>query len=278
MGFCAIFVYLCISIVYVFTHLLSLKHASLLKTRKVLAWILFPLFLWVHTIVSLDFAVTTNNLWQELISQSILFSGFILWPCSCCFSFRGAKEESSKNRRTINCRFLAPIFFWIWELFQKGVWHFEVVFFVFVIVQLLWIPVLRNQKAIRLFVSFSVLISMWLERYVLIVPSDIEWLPVDYGWFALGIGLFLSVFFGLYLLIQKYNPLVFYVSAEESNEKYSKKSFMGYIGRCCRFCSSLFCLKLPTRYFCSFDELDSCFVPSFLLFAGLSFFALGGFL
>lgn len=274
--FVAIFVYLCISIFYIVTHLLSLKHASLLKTGKVLAWILFPLVLWVHTIVSLDFAVTTNNLWQGAYFPiyfilGALFSGLAL----VVFLLEVQKRRVRKIEELLIAASWLLFVFWIWEFFQKGVWHFEVVFFGFVIVQLLWIPVLRNQKTIRLFVSFAALISMWLERYVLIVPSDLEWLPVDYGWFALGIGLFLSVFFGLYLLIQKYNPLVFYVSAEESNEKYSRKVLWGILAGAVVFALLYFALNYPLDTSVPLMNWIPVLFPLFSLFAGLSFFALG---
>ena len=220
--FLAIGAYACLSIVFFISHILSLKIPSFLKTRKVLAWILFPLVLWVHTIVSLDFAVTTDSLWQGAYFPiyfiiGAIFSGLAL----VLFLLEIMQRRVRKIEEILVAGSWFLLVFWIWEFIQKGVMHSFVLLFGFVFVQLFWLPRFRNTKAVRLFVSFSVLVAMWIERYVLIVHTNIEWLLVDWGWFALGIGLFLSVFFGGVLLFQKYCPQILLSVPEETSEKYS---------------------------------------------------------
>lgn len=267
--FIAIGVYACLSLMFFLIHLFSFNHSSLLKARKVFAWLLFPLVLWVHTIVSLDFAVTSNTLWQGAYFPiyfilGALFSGLAL----VLFLLEMINRRVRKIEELLLVGSWLILAFWIWEFFQKGVWHSEVFILGFVFVQLFLVPRFRNQKIIRILVSISVLVSMWIERFVLIVQSDLKWQAVDFGWFALSIGFFLSIFFGVYLLFQKYKPQLLSDFSETEVDNYSKSFLLKVFSVAFLLVVLFFFLNYQYDPSVSLIYWIPVFFPLFALFAG----------
>ncbi|HUC71777.1 MAG TPA: NrfD/PsrC family molybdoenzyme membrane anchor subunit [Stellaceae bacterium] len=81
-----------------------------------------------------------------------------------------------------------------------------------VIPQLLWLPVVRRSEITLFLISAGIIVGMWLERFVIVIPSlsrgymPSYWgvfFPTFWDWAALAgtIGLFLSVFFVLLRLV-----------------------------------------------------------------------------
>lgn len=274
--FLAIGVYAFLSIAYLIVHIVSLKHPSLSKTRRAMAWVLFPLVLWVHTIVSLDFAVSTVPLWRGgflpiYFIAGAIFSGLAL----VMLLLESTQGRGKKLEEMLLAGSWLLLAFWIWEFLQKGVWHPEVIFFGFLVVQSFWITRLREKKIVRLIVGVSVLVAMWWERFALIMHSDIKWLWSDWGWFALGAGLFLFIFFGLYLLFQKIFPELFLVAPQESRENAPQRQVILIV---------VFSFMLASFYLFLNHQYDPgvpwvqwvpAFFPIAALIAGLSFFVLG---
>lgn len=274
--FLAIGVYAFLSIAYLIVHIVSLKQPTLSKTRRAMAWVLFPLVLWVHTIVSLDFAVSTVPLWRGgflpiYFIAGAIFSGLAL----VMILLESTQGRGRKLEELLLAGSWLLLVFWIWEFLQKGVWHIEVIFFGFLLVQLFWIRRLRNKKAVRLIVGASVLVAMWWERFAFIMHSDIKWLWNDWGWFALGVGLFLSLFFGLYLLFQKYFPQLFSVAPRESSAKIPQRQVILIVTF--SFMLASFYLFLNHQYDPAVPWVQwvPAFFPIAAFIAGLSFFILG---
>ena len=76
--FCCIAVYALLSLVFFMTHLKTREIPALDKYRKPMAWLLFPLVLWVHTVVSLDFATTFVPEWRGAFFPVYFIAGAIL--------------------------------------------------------------------------------------------------------------------------------------------------------------------------------------------------------
>ena len=81
-----------------------------------------------------------------------------------------------------------------------------------VIPQLLWLPAVRRSEITLFLISAGIIVGMWLERFVIVIPSlsrgymPSYWgvfFPTFWDWAALAgtIGLFLSVFFVLLRLV-----------------------------------------------------------------------------
>lgn len=84
-----------------------------------------------------------------------------------------------------------------------------------VIPQLLWLPAVRRSEILLLVISAGIIVGMWLERFVIVIPSlsynytPSYWgvfFPTFWDWAALAgtVGLFLSLFF----LFVRFVPIV----------------------------------------------------------------------
>lgn len=204
--FVAIGAYFALSVIFLALHALSVKRPEFGAYRKPFAWILFPLVLWVHTLVSLDFAVTYRSAWHGAYLPvyfiiGALYSGVALVLILC--------EAEKRRIRHLEELLLTGSWvilpFWIWEFLCKGVWNPGVLIFGFLFPQFLWIKAVRNTRLARVALAFSVVLAMWMERLHFVMPASLDWTPVDYGWLALGAGVFLSLYFGLRLWFQKRN-------------------------------------------------------------------------
>ena len=95
-----------------------------------------------------------------------------------------------------------------------------------VIPQLLWLPAVRRSEILLFLISASIIVGMWLERFVIVVTSlhrnymPSEWgnyYPTLWDWLTLAgsIGLFLTLFF----LILRFVPIVSMAEMREIVEK-----------------------------------------------------------
>ena len=75
--FCCIAVYAILSLLFFVMHLKARVNPALDKYRKPMAWLLFPLVLWVHTVVSLDFATTFVPEWRGAFFPVYFIAGAI---------------------------------------------------------------------------------------------------------------------------------------------------------------------------------------------------------
>lgn len=208
--FVAIFVYGTVSVLYLLLHLFSIRNASLEKYRRPFAWILFPLVLWVHTIVSLDFAVTFVPGWQGAYFPlyfifGALFSGVALVQILVELSHRRVRAVED----LLIAFSWALLAFWMWEANVKAVWHPELLIFGFLVPQLLWISKVREISVVRALVAISVMASLWWERIGLVQPENLDWTWVDLGLASFGIGAFCVAFALLRILLKKFFPQAF---------------------------------------------------------------------
>ena len=200
--FCCIAVYGMASVLFFVTHLFSEKNPKLKKLIRPMAWLLFPLVLWVHTIVSLDFAVTFVPEWRGAFFPLYFIAGAIYSGLALVIVLLTAEHCRVRVLEKLMLSlswFMAA--FWLWELLLKGAFSFEVVFLGAAVPQLMWLRVIRENTFGRLLVAFSILVSLGLERYILVTPSEYDvanafgW--VDAGLVAFSVGLFVVLFFVL---------------------------------------------------------------------------------
>ena len=200
--FCCIAVYGVVSLLFFVNHLFSEKKPALKKLIRPMAWLLFPLVLWVHTIVSLDFAVTFVPEWRGAFFPLYFIAGAIYSGLALVIILLTAEHCRVRILEKLMLSlswFMAA--FWLWEFLLKGMFSFEVVFLGAVVPQLMWLRVIRENTFGRLLVAFSVLISLGLERYILVTPSEYD-VANAFGWLDLGLvafsmGLFVLLFFVL---------------------------------------------------------------------------------
>ncbi len=198
--FCCISVYGLVSLLFFGTHLFSEKFPDLKKLIRPMAWLLFPLVLWVHTVVSLDFAVTFVPQWRGAFFPLYFIAGAIYSGLALVIILLTAEHCRVRvlEKLMLGLSWFMAVF-WLWEFLLKGTFSFEVVFLGAVVPQLMWLRVIRENAFGRLLVAFSVLVSLGLERYILVTPS--EYNPADYfSWTDLGLvsfslGLFTTLFF-----------------------------------------------------------------------------------
>ena len=198
--FCCIAVYGIVSTLFFSAHLFSEKKPALKKMIRPMAWLLFPLVLWVHTIVSLDFAVTFVPEWRGAFFPLYFIIGAIYSGLALVIILLTAENCRVRVLEKLMLSlswFMAA--FWLWEFLLKGMFSFEVVFLGAVVPQLMWLRVIRENTFGRLLVSFSILISLGLERYILVTPSEYN-VANAFGWLDLGLvsfslGLFMVLFF-----------------------------------------------------------------------------------
>ena len=92
--------------------------------------------------------------------------------------------------------------------------------------QLLWLPAVRRTPLLLLLISTGIIVGMWFERFVIVVPSlHRNYMPSSWGFFfptlwdwatlAGSIGLFLTVFF----LLLRFVPIVAMFELREIVEK-----------------------------------------------------------
>lgn len=207
--FTAILSYASLSSLFLFLHLLKPKFPTLEKFRKPLAWILFFLVLWVHTIVSLDFSVTFVPKWSGgyfslYFIFGALYSGAALVQIL-------VELWGHRVRRLEECLLSlswAMLAFWGWDFFSKGAVSSELLLFGFLLPQLLWISPVRECSWCRMLLAASVLAALWWERLSLVMPDFSRWTWIDSGLSLLGVGVFCTGFGALRLFVERFLPEV----------------------------------------------------------------------
>ena len=203
--FCCIAIYAVLSLVFFAIHLFSDRFQALEDLRRPMAWLLFPLVLWVHTIVSLDFAVTFVPQWRGAFFPLYFIAGAIysgLAMVNVLLVAEGCRVRLLEKLMVAGS--FVMLVLWGWIFLVKGEWNFSVFAFGALLPQLWWVSSFRESAAGRLFVSLSVLIGLWLERVYLVMPSE----PRDFGYMdaglvALSIGLFTTLLVVLRIKLRK---------------------------------------------------------------------------
>ena len=203
--FCCIAIYAVLSLVFFVIHLLSDRFQALEDLRRPMAWLLFPLVLWVHTIVSLDFAVTFVPEWRGAFFPLYFIAGAIysgLAMVNVLLVAEGCRVRMLEKLMVAGS--FVMLIFWAWNFALKGEWNFPVFAFGALLPQLWWVSSFRESAIGRLFVSGSVLIGLWLERFYLVMPAE----PRGFGWtdaglIALSIGLFTTMLVLLRIKLRK---------------------------------------------------------------------------
>ncbi len=193
--FMAILAYATLSTLYLLLHLFAGRYSVLEKFRKPFAWMLFPLVLWVHTIVSLDFAVTFVPEWGGGYFPLYFIFGALDSGVALVLALLVLFGKRIRRVEEILLAFSwAMLAFWIWETVTKDVWHPEILVFGFLLPQLLWVSSVRERPVARFAISCSALGALWWERLSLVQPKMLDWTAVDRGFFPLGIGAFCLAF------------------------------------------------------------------------------------
>lgn len=207
--FCCIAVYGTLSLVFFFTHLKSNVVPALAKLRRPLAWLLFPLVLWVHTIVSLDFATTFVPQWQGAFFPMYFIAGAIYSGLALVNALLWAEGYRVRLlERLMLCCSWTLIVIWFWDFLQKGEICLPAVILAGVIPQLLWVEAIRDNRTLRALVNFCILFGLFAERLYLVIPSMntrdgiLHW--ADYGLMLFSVGLFILMFFRLRKKLDSY--------------------------------------------------------------------------
>lgn len=190
--FCCIAIYAILSLVFFVIHLLSDRFQALEDLRRPMAWLLFPLVLWVHTIVSLDFAVTFVPQWRGAFFPLYFIAGAIysgLAMVNVLLVAEGCRVRMLEKLMVAGS--FVMLAFWGWNFALKGDWNFSVFAFGALLPQLWWVSSFRESAVGRLLVSASVLFGLWLERFYLVMPSE----PQGFGWTDMGLIAFSLGFF-----------------------------------------------------------------------------------
>ena len=201
--FCCIAVYALLSLLFFGVHLKSRENPLLERYRKPMAWLLFPLVLWVHTVVSLDFATTFVPEWRGaffpvyFIAGAIL-SGLALMNLLICAE--GYRVRLLERLQLICTWILCAI--WIWDLMLKGSICTWALVFAGILPQFRMVSIIRENKWGRIAFSVSILIGLFLERVYIVSPefglqasSPFNW--IDWGLVAFSVGGFVLLFFGI---------------------------------------------------------------------------------
>lgn len=207
--FCCIAVYGILSVLFFHNHLAAHKNPALEKIRKPLAWLLLPLVLWVHSVVSLDFATTFVPSWQGAFFPfyfvvGAIYSGLALVNALLCAE--GFRVRMLERLMMVSSWIICII--WLWEFLTKGEFFAWTFVFAGVLPQLYWVTAVRDLRRGRLFISLSVLVGLFLERFYLVSPNfenvggTVGWL--DYGLISFSIGLFMFLFYGLRHYVGKF--------------------------------------------------------------------------
>ena len=200
--FCCIAVYALLSLLFFTVHLKSRENPRLERFRKPLAWLLFPLVLWVHTVVSLDFATTFVPEWRGAFFPVYFIAGAILSGLAlvnlliCAEGYRVRLLE----RLQLICTWILCAI-WIWDLILKGYFCISAFIFAGVLPQLRMVSIIREHRVGRIFFSISILVGLFLERYFLVSPSvgqpSATFGRIDLGLVAFSVGGFVLLFFGI---------------------------------------------------------------------------------
>ena len=202
--FCCIAVYALLSLVYFSIHLFSERFQVLEDLRRPMAWLLFPLVLWVHTVVSLDFAVTFVPQWQGAFFPLYFIAGAIYSGLAMVNMLLVAEGCRVRLLEKLMMAFsFLMLLFWGWIFALKGEWNFSVFAFGALLPQLWWISPVRESPLGRLAVSFSVLFGLWLERFFLVSPSVGSFGKIDAGLVAFSVGLFTTLLVLLRIKLRK---------------------------------------------------------------------------
>ncbi|WP_298771668.1 NrfD/PsrC family molybdoenzyme membrane anchor subunit [uncultured Fibrobacter sp.] len=201
--FCCIAVYAVLSLLFFVTHLYTKRAPKLDIIRKPMAWLLFPLVLWVHTIVSLDFATTFVPEWRGAFFPVYFIAGAILSGLALVnllLCAEGYRVRLLERLQLICSWFLCAI--WIWDFLLKDSFCTSAFIFAGVLPQLRMVSVVRESKLGRIALSTSVLVGLFLERFFLVAPergvSGIAGFGcVDLGLVAFSVGGFMLLYFAL---------------------------------------------------------------------------------
>ena len=241
--FCCIAVYALLSLLFFGVHLKSRENPLLERYRKPMAWLLFPLVLWVHTVVSLDFATTFVPEWRGaffpvyFIAGAIL-SGLALMNLLICAE--GYRVRLLERLQLICTWILCAI--WIWDLIIKGYFCTSAFIFAGVLPQLRMVSVIREHRVGRIFFSVSILVGLFLERYYLVSPSagqaPATFGRIDLGLVAFSVGGFMLLFFGIRRYLNRnmegagsyFGEVDGSDLAEAEQEEFEKENFTGVRG------------------------------------------------
>ena len=241
--FCCIAVYALLSLLFFTVHLKSRENPRLERYRKPLAWLLFPLVLWVHTIVSLDFATTFVPQWRGAFFPVYFIAGAILSGLALVnllICAEGYRVRLLERLQLITTWILCAI--WIWDLILKGYFCTSAFVFAGVLPQLRMVSIIREHRIGRIFFSVSILVGLFLERYFLVSPSAGQssetFGRIDLGLVAFSVGGFILLFFGIRrYLNRKMEGAGSYFGevdgtdlAEAEQEEFEKENFTGVRG------------------------------------------------
>lgn len=208
--FCCIAVYGILSLLFFWTQLKAKVNSSFEKLRKPVAWILFPLVLWVHTVVSLDFASTLVPEWRGAFFPVYFIAGAVYSGLAlvngllCLEGFRVRLLE----RLTLAVSWLLLVV-WLWNFLLKGDFCTSAFILAGVIPQLLLVESVRDSRAGRGLISLSVLFGLWAERFYMVMPSfgvsqNCSLNYTDLGLIAFSAGTFFLLFLGLRRVLASY--------------------------------------------------------------------------
>ena len=208
--FCCIAVYAVLSLLFFATHLKARSYPALDMFRKPMAWLLFPLVLWVHTVVSLDFAATFVPEWRGAFFPvyfitGAIFSGLALVNLLLCTE--GYRVRLLERLQLICSWILCAI--WIWDYMLKGSFCTSAFVFAGVLPQFRMVSAIRENKWGRVAISSSILLGLFLERQFLVSPefgspasSSLGW--VDWGLLAFSAGAFVLLFWGIQYSLKRF--------------------------------------------------------------------------
>ena len=217
------------------------------KLYLVLAGLATPLVISVHTIVSLDFAVTLNPGWHSTIFPiyfvaGAMFSGtamvtilVIILRNIYNLEYFITSLHFNNLGKLILTTCIIVTFSYIMELFnilftgneleillisekiseRYLLLFLSVILFNFIIPQLLWIKRIRCNQIFMLIISCIIVIGMWLERYLIVIPSIEKDFVTDNILYYFPTWIEISIFLGtiglfitLFLIFIKYLPIV----------------------------------------------------------------------
>ncbi len=199
--FCCIVIYGVLSLLFFGTHLAAGRFPGLSKIRKPLGWLLFPLVLWVHTVVSLDFAATFVPEWRGAFFPvyfivGAIYSGLAL--VGCILWFEGYRMRLLEQLVKIGSWLLCAI--WLWNFMVSGNFCTSAFIFAGLLPQLLLVSAIKNSRVGRLLIYVSILFGLLLERLFLVSPGLVDSVPfglVDLGLLAFGMSVFILGFCGI---------------------------------------------------------------------------------
>lgn len=198
--FCCIAVYGVLSVVFFLTHLKTRAIPSLEKLRGPMAWLLFPLVLWVHSVVSLDFATTFVPQWRGAFFPVYFVAGAIYSGVAlvngllCLEGYRVRLLE----RLMVACSWMLLVI-WFWDFLLKGEISLMAFVFAGVLPQLMLLERIRDIRWARMCSVISIQIGLFAERFFLVAPSLdpaknelFSW--TDWGLISFSLGLFILLF------------------------------------------------------------------------------------